>query len=37
VYYSQLVTVAYGGGKKETGLEGQVTPATGLEQTIERK
>jgi heterodisulfide reductase subunit B len=37
MYYSQLMTVAYGGSKKDAGLDGQVIPATGLEKIIERK
>lgn len=28
VYYLQLMTVAYGGGMKDAGLDGQVIPAT---------
>jgi len=31
VYYSQLMTVAYGGSAKEAGLDGQVIPAKQLE------
>ena len=37
VYYSQLMTVAYGGSMKDAGLDGQVIPATGLEKIIDRK
>ena len=37
VYYSQLMTVAYGGSLRNAGLEGQAKPATGLEKIIERK
>jgi heterodisulfide reductase subunit B len=37
MYYSQLMTVAYGGSKKDAGLDGQVIPATGMEKIIERK
>ena len=37
VYYSQLMTVAFGGNRKDAGLDGQVIPATGLEKVIDRK
>lgn len=37
VYYSQLMTVAFGGSRKDAGLDGQVIPATGLEKVIDRK
>jgi heterodisulfide reductase subunit B len=37
VYYSQLMTVAYGGGMKDAGLDGQVIPPPGLEKIIKRK
>ena len=33
VYYSQLMTVAYGGSRKDAGLDGQLIPATGLEKS----
>lgn len=36
VYYLPLMTVAYGGGMKDAGLDGQVIPASGLEKIIER-
>ena len=32
VYYSQLMTVAYGGSAKDAGLDGQMIPAPQLEQ-----
>jgi heterodisulfide reductase subunit B len=37
VYYSQLMTVAYGGSLKDAGLDGQVISATGLDKIMERK
>jgi hypothetical protein len=37
VYYSQLMTVTYGGSLKDAGLDGQVIPATGLEKIVNRK
>jgi heterodisulfide reductase subunit B len=32
LYYSQLMTVAYGGTAKEAGLDGQLIRATKLEE-----
>ena len=32
VYYSQLMTVAYGGSAKDAGLDGQLIPAEKLVQ-----
>ena len=32
VYYSQLMTVAYGGNAKQAGLDGQVIPSKKLEE-----
>jgi len=37
VYYSQLMTVAYGGNAKEAGLDGNIIRATKLEQAAARK
>ena len=36
-YYSQLMTVAYGGTAKEAGLDGQVIRAKKLEEIAEKK
>lgn len=36
VYYSQLMTVAYG-SRKDAGLDRQLIPAAGLEKIMERK
>lgn len=35
-YYSQLMTVAYGGSAKEAGLDGQVIRATKLEEIAKK-
>jgi heterodisulfide reductase subunit B len=37
VYYSQLMTVAYGGSLKEAGLDGHVIQPQKLQQIAERK
>jgi heterodisulfide reductase subunit B len=37
VYYSQLMTVAYGGTAKEAGLDGQLIKATKLEEIASKK
>jgi len=37
VYYSQLMTVAYGCSLKDAGLDRQVIPAPGLEKIIVEK
>lgn len=37
VYYSQLLTVAYGGNLKEAGLDGHVIQPEKLKQIAERK
>jgi len=36
-YYSQLMTVAYGGSAKEAGLDGNVVRATKLEEIAAKK
>ena len=37
VYYSQLMTVAYGGDAKEAGLDGNIIRATKLEAIAAKK
>jgi heterodisulfide reductase subunit B len=37
VYYSQLMTVAYGGSAREAGLDGNIIRATKLEQIAAKK
>ena len=37
VYYSQLMSVAYGSNAKEAGLDGQVIRAKKLEEAAKRK
>ena len=37
LYYSQLMTVAYGGSAKQAGLDGQIIKATKLEQIAAKK
>jgi len=37
VYYSQLMSVAYGSGLKEAGLNGNVTQPEKLQQMAEQK
>ena len=37
VYYSQLMTVAYGGSLKDAGLDGHVIQPAKLQQIAERK
>ena len=37
MYYSQLMTVAYGGSAKDAGLDGQIIRATKLEEIAAKR